>query len=150
MACLASAVVRPISLWPIHKQRHTVLYIIPSPSYYEVSPLLQSVNLKTAAGDFLWFLLLLYYTHSLDLYEIFKMINMMTGGDIPALINLNNVYARYDATSGRICKKKRKFSSYIRKFRNGAVAKSYMRKGFLIYEEMRKYFPIYEEAVSHI
>ncbi len=32
---------------------------------------------------------------------------------------------------------------------SGAVAKSYMRKGFLIYEEMRKYFPIYEEAVSH-
>jgi hypothetical protein len=26
-------------------------------------------------------------------------------------------------------------------------AKSYMRKGFLIYEEMRKYFTIYEEAV---
>ncbi len=38
----------------------------------------------------------------------------------------------------------------IRKFRSGAVAKSYMRKGFLIYEEMRKYFPIYEEAVSHL
>ncbi len=31
-----------------------------------------------------------------------------------------------------------------------AFAKSYMRKGFLIYEEMGKYFPIYEEAVSHI
>jgi hypothetical protein len=30
----------------------------------------------------------------------------------------------------------------------GAVAKSYMRKGFLIYEEMRKYLTIYEEAVS--
>ncbi len=30
------------------------------------------------------------------------------------------------------------------------VAKSYMRKGFLIYEEMRKYFPIYKEAVSHL
>jgi hypothetical protein len=31
-------------------------------------------------------------------------------------------------------------------------AKSYMRKGFLIYEEMRKYSPIYtyEEAVSLI
>ncbi len=29
-----------------------------------------------------------------------------------------------------------------------AVAESYMRKGFLIYEEMRKYFHIYEEAVS--
>jgi hypothetical protein len=44
----------------------------------------------------------------------------------------------------------KKNSSYIRKFQSGAVAKSYMRKGFLIYEEMRKYFPIYEEAVSHI
>jgi hypothetical protein len=29
----------------------------------------------------------------------------------------------------------------------GAVAKSYMRKGFLIYEEMRKYLVIYEEAL---
>ncbi len=27
---------------------------------------------------------------------------------------------------------------------------SFMRKGFLIYEEMRYYFPIYEEAVIHI
>ena len=25
---------------------------------------------------------------------------MMTGGDIPALVNFNNVYARYDADSG--------------------------------------------------
>jgi hypothetical protein len=33
---------------------------------------------------------------------------------------------------------------------SGAVANSYMRKGFLIYEEMRKYFPIYEGAVNHI
>jgi hypothetical protein len=33
---------------------------------------------------------------------------------------------------------------------SGAVAKSYMRTGFLIYEEMRKYFPIYDEAVCHI
>ncbi len=32
----------------------------------------------------------------------------------------------------------------------GAVAKSYMKKGFLIYEEMRKHLVIYEEAVSHI
>ncbi len=29
-------------------------------------------------------------------------------------------------------------------------AKSYMKKGFLIYEEMRKYLVIYEEAVGHI
>ncbi len=32
----------------------------------------------------------------------------------------------------------------------GAIAKSYMRKGFLIYEEKRKYLVIYEVAVSHI
>jgi hypothetical protein len=32
---------------------------------------------------------------------------------------------------------------------SGALAKSYMRKGFLLYEEMRKYLVIYEEAVSH-
>ncbi len=37
-----------------------------------------------------------------------------------------------------------------KEIQNGAVAKSYMRQGFLIYEEMRKYFSIYEEAVSHI
>ncbi len=29
------------------------------------------------------------------------------------------------------------------------VAKSYMRKGFLMYEEMRKYLVIYWEATSH-
>jgi hypothetical protein len=32
----------------------------------------------------------------------------------------------------------------------GAVAKSYMRKGFLMYEEMRKYLVIYDEAVSNM
>jgi hypothetical protein len=37
-----------------------------------------------------------------------------------------------------------------KEIQSGAVAKSYVRKGFLIQEEMRKYFPIYEEAVSHI
>ena len=30
----------------------------------------------------------------------------------------------------------------------GTGAKSYMRKGFLIYEEMRKYFTIFEELVT--
>jgi hypothetical protein len=30
-----------------------------------------------------------------------------------------------------------------KEIQSGAVAKSYIRKGFLIYEEMRKYFPIY-------
>jgi hypothetical protein len=47
-------------------------------------------------------------------------------------------------------KNKIKFSSYIRKFRWDQFAKSFMRKGFLIYEEMRKYLLIYEEADSHM
>jgi hypothetical protein len=44
---------------------------------------------------------------------------------------------------------KKKFLIY-KEIQSRAVARPFMRKGFLIYEEMRKYFPIYEEAVSHI
>jgi hypothetical protein len=47
-------------------------------------------------------------------------------------------------------KKEKKIFLIYKEIQSGAVAKSYMRKGFLLYEEMRKYFPIYEEAVSHI
>ncbi len=46
-------------------------------------------------------------------------------------------------------KKKESFLIY-KEIQMGSVAKSYMRKGFLIYEEMRKYLTIYEEAVGHI
>jgi hypothetical protein len=49
-----------------------------------------------------------------------------------------------------LLKKEIKFSSYIRKIQNGAVAKSYMSKGFQIYEEMSKYLIIYDEAFSCI
>ncbi len=49
----------------------------------------------------------------------------------------------------RIKKENQIFLIY-KEIQSGAVAKSYLRKGFQIYEEMRKYFPIYEEAVSHI
>jgi hypothetical protein len=44
-------------------------------------------------------------------------------------------------------KKENQILLIFEEIQSGAVAKSYMRKGFLIYEEMRKYFPIYEEAV---
>jgi hypothetical protein len=47
-------------------------------------------------------------------------------------------------------KKENQILLIYKEIQGGAVAKSYMRKGFLIYEEMRKYFPIYEEAFSHI
>ncbi len=47
-------------------------------------------------------------------------------------------------------KKENKIFLIYKEIQSGAVAKSSMRKGFLIYKEMRKYCPIYEEAVSHI
>jgi hypothetical protein len=50
---------------------------------------------------------------------------------------------------GHTDKKENKIFLIYREIQSGAVAKSYMRKGFLIYEEMRKYFPINGEAVSH-
>jgi hypothetical protein len=37
-----------------------------------------------------------------------------------------------------------------KKIQMGVVAKSYIRKGFLVYEEIRKYLVIYEEVISHI
>jgi hypothetical protein len=39
-------------------------------------------------------------------------------------------------------KKENQIFFIYKKIQSGAVAKSYMRKGFLIYEEMRKYLTI--------
>ncbi len=47
-------------------------------------------------------------------------------------------------------KKENQIFLIYKEIQSGAAAKSYIRKGFLIYEKMRKYFPIYEEAISHI
>jgi hypothetical protein len=47
-------------------------------------------------------------------------------------------------------KKENQIFLMYEEIQRGAVAKSYMRKGFLIYEEMRKYFTIFKEAVGHI
>jgi hypothetical protein len=46
-------------------------------------------------------------------------------------------------------KKENQIFLIFKEIQNGEVEKSYMREGFLIYEDMRKYLPIYEEAVSH-
>jgi hypothetical protein len=59
------------------------------------------------------------------------------------------------AKNGSFCtvytdKKQNKIFLTYKEIQMGAVAKSYMRKGFLIYEEMRKYLVIYAEIVSHI
>ncbi len=47
-------------------------------------------------------------------------------------------------------KKENKIFLIYKEIQMGSGAKSYTRKGFLIYEKMRKFFPIYEEAVSHM
>ncbi len=47
-------------------------------------------------------------------------------------------------------KKEKKIFLIFRKIRKRAVAMSYIRKGFLMYEEMRKYLTIYEETVGHM
>jgi hypothetical protein len=47
-------------------------------------------------------------------------------------------------------KKEKKIFLIYEEIQMGWGAKSYMRKGFLIYAEMRKYLTIYDEAVSLI
>jgi hypothetical protein len=47
-------------------------------------------------------------------------------------------------------KKEKEIFLIYKEIQMGSVAKSYMRKGFLLYEEMRKYLVIYEETVSYI
>ncbi len=56
--------------------------------------------------------------------------------------------------AGKYCrytyKKENKIFLIYKEIQMGSGAKSYMRKGFLIYEEMHKFFPIYKDAVNHI
>jgi hypothetical protein len=45
-------------------------------------------------------------------------------------------------------KKEKKIFLINKEIQKGAVAKSYMRRGFLIYEEKRKYLVIYDFATA--
>ncbi len=56
----------------------------------------------------------------------------------------------FDTTSRHTDKKENGLFLIYKEIQMGSVAKSYMGKGFLIYEEMPKYLTIYEEFVSHI
>jgi hypothetical protein len=60
-----------------------------------------------------------------------------------------SVFLRF--AGGAYCtdKKENKIFLIYKEIQTGAVAKSYMRKSFLIYEKMCKYLIICEEAVSH-
>ncbi len=59
---------------------------------------------------------------------------------------------RVSTASFESCTEKKENQIFLiyKEIQSGAVAKLYMRKSFLIYEEMRNDFPIYEEVVSHI
>ncbi len=69
-------------------------------------------------------------------YVVFKLPNLGGG--------------RFTLCRDTALKKKEKKILICKEIQMGSGSKSYMRKGFPIYEEMRKFFPIYEEAVSHI
>ncbi len=58
----------------------------------------------------------------------------------------------YECTVGHstLIKKENEIFLKYKEIQTGLVAKSYMRKDFLIYVVMRKYLTIYEEAVSQI
>ncbi len=47
-------------------------------------------------------------------------------------------------------KKEKEIFLIYKEIKMGSVAKSNMRRSFLIYEEMCKYLVMYEEAVSHM
>jgi hypothetical protein len=64
------------------------------------------------------------------------------GAKSPAVLCLCTEHLRH--------KKENKIFLIYKEIQMGSAAKSYLRKGFLLYEEMRKYLTIYEEAISHI
>ncbi len=49
-----------------------------------------------------------------------------------------------------LIKKENEIFRIYKEIHTGSVAKSYMRKGSIIYEEVRKYLAIYKKAISHI
>jgi hypothetical protein len=63
---------------------------------------------------------------------------------------VRNEETRVQRDEKRCTDKKTKIFLIYREVKIGSVAKSYMRKGFLKYEEMLKYLTIYEETASHI
>ncbi len=64
-----------------------------------------------------------------------------------------SAYTSYRYRTGNfsaiLIKKEKEIFLIYEDIQKGSGAKSYMRKGFLIYEEVHKYLVTYEEAVSH-
>ncbi len=68
----------------------------------------------------------------------------------PRIKKISRLSATSDPGETYTDKKENQIFLIYKEIQSRVVAKSYLRKGFLIDEEMRKYFPIYEEAVSYI
>jgi hypothetical protein len=62
--------------------------------------------------------------------------------------NSVSLWSNYTVFKGTLIKKKNEIFLVYKAIQMGSVAKSYMRKGFLIYEEMCKYLTICEEAIG--
>ncbi len=90
---------------------------------------------------------------SLYIYTLFVQY-MNVGTHIPLIECTQTCLGHHEgwivAPSSNTDKKENKIFLIYKEIQNGAVGKSYMRKGFLIYEEMGINLAIYEEAVSHI
>jgi hypothetical protein len=72
------------------------------------------------------------------------MVYCLKGTNAISLKSFRNTYEVYHSQKWRqniTDKKESKIFLIYSEIQNGAVAKSYMRLGFLIYEEMRKYSP---------
>jgi hypothetical protein len=57
---------------------------------------------------------------------------------------MSYLFANAYVVHNRTDKKENKIFLKYKEIQSGVVAKSYMRKGFLIYEEMHKYFSIHK------
>jgi hypothetical protein len=69
---------------------------------------------------------------------------------LPLGVKTHNLTQKISRTESYTDKKEKKIFFIYKKIQMGSGTRSYMRKGFLIYEEVRKYLVIYEEAISHI
>jgi hypothetical protein len=67
------------------------------------------------------------------------------GAQLHKICGFFSLHERVKVATFRRCTDKKENQIFLiyKKIQSRAVAKSYMRKGFLIFEEMRKYFPIY-------
>jgi hypothetical protein len=86
---------------------------------------------------------------STELTQGGPLVNSLLCGQIPKNLQLSLIlYLTVTVTPMK--RKENEIFLIYKEIQMGSLEKSYMKKGFLIYEEMCKYLTVYEEAVSHI